>query len=60
MKSYWIKLDDGRWIKVSENIYTDWTGGKNIQYPNGKWMFNKNGTMFDENGRRSIFDDVDE
>lgn len=25
---YEIKLQDGRWIKVSENIFYDWTGNK--------------------------------
>jgi len=29
-------------------------------YPNGKPMFAPDGTMLDENGNRSIFDDVDE
>lgn len=28
--TYWIKLQDGRWIKVSENIYLDWTGEKDV------------------------------
>lgn len=30
------------------------------RHPNGKPVFAKDGTMLDENGNRSIFDDVDE
>ena len=31
-----------------------------LKYPNGMPMFNKKGMMLDDQGNRSIFDDVDE
>lgn len=41
--------------KIGRDVY--W---KVNDYPNGRPMFAPNGTMLDENGNRSIFDDVDE
>lgn len=32
----------------------------NAKYPNGAPMWAKDGTMLDENGNRSIFDDIDD
>lgn len=31
MIEYSIKLQDGRWIKVSENIYKMWLGEKKLK-----------------------------
>ena len=31
-----------------------------FKYENGAPMFSEDGTMLDENGNRSIFDDIDE
>jgi hypothetical protein len=42
-----IEYVDGKWISL-------------INYNNGKPMFSSDGTMLDEHGNRSIFDDVDE
>jgi hypothetical protein len=35
-------------------------GWRAKKHPNGQPMFNADGTMLDEHGNRSIFDDVDE
>jgi hypothetical protein len=35
-------------------------GWRDRKYPNGQSMFADDGTMLDEHGNRSIFDDVDE
>ncbi len=36
-------------------------GWRSLKHPNGQPMFNpETGTMLDERGNRSIFDDVDE
>jgi hypothetical protein len=40
---------------------TDWCGELHtISHPNGFPMWESDGTMLDENGKRSVFDDVDE
>lgn len=33
---------------------------RNARYPNGAPMFDQTGMMLDQDGKRSIFDDVDE
>lgn len=35
-------------------------GWRNQKHPNGQPAYSPDGTMLDENGNRSIFDDVDE
>lgn len=35
-------------------------GWRDRKYPNGQSMYAADGTMLDERGNRSIFDDVDE
>jgi hypothetical protein len=35
-------------------------GWRHKTYPNGAKMYAKDGTMLDDKGNRSIFDDVDE
>ncbi len=41
--------------------YIDWNTGESLHhYKNGQAMFAPSGMMLDENGNRSIFDDVDE
>lgn len=35
-------------------------GWREKTYPNGQRMFSDDGTMLDESGNRSIFDDLDE
>ena len=35
-------------------------GWRNLKHPNGKPLFSQDGTMLNDKGKRSIFDDVDE
>lgn len=35
-------------------------GWREMRHDNGRPVFSEDGTMLDENGNRSIFDDVDE
>lgn len=42
------------------NLNRHTPGWRDMVYPNGKPKFASDGTMLDEDGNRSIFDDVDE
>jgi hypothetical protein len=42
------------------NLDSHTPGWRELRYPNGGPMFADDGTMLDERGKRSIFDDVDE
>jgi len=35
-------------------------GWRDKKYENGAWMYSDDGTMLDDKGNRSIFDDIDE
>ena len=43
---------------VAEDVRTD--EQRAVKHPNGFPVFSRDGTMLDEHGNRSIFDDVDE
>ena len=46
------------WPQVSTD---QWCGEwESVRYPNGQELFSPNGMMLDQDGNRSIFDDVDE
>ena len=42
-----------------EEVRAAYAEQETIKHPNGKPMFSRDGTMLDEKGNRSIFDDVD-
>lgn len=44
-------------IKTLEEFTPGW---RELTHPNGAQMFSENGTMLDDCGNRSIFDDLDE
>lgn len=47
-------------ISQENAAYREIIRKKMMRYPNGAPMFDKTGMMLDDQGNRSIFDDVDE
>ena len=57
-------------VRSIEQLHTNWTklrdmdqdipGWREMRHDNGSAMFAADGTMLDERGNRSVFDDVDE
>lgn len=60
----WDEIDEGRVIDVRViNGEREYAVGPEIwmpTYANGAPKFSKDGTLLDENGNRSVFDDVDQ
>lgn len=54
-------MEDGQYYAEKrrdlDQYHPEW---RQMKHTNGRPMFSKNGMMLDENGNRSIFDDVDD
>jgi hypothetical protein len=54
------KPSDGELAAKRKRMDQNMPGWRDMRYPNGKPVFSADGTMLDEQGGRSVFDDVDE
>lgn len=50
-------MDQAEKLRLLDETVPSW---REMKHPNGRRQFADDGTMLDEKGNRSIFDDVDE